>query len=1176
MSIFSSLIDKVKAGVESIKKGADTVTEINKVDPALEKQLKERGLTDIGGKVITNPQLVKSELEKKKTQNLDVKTNIPKTSVVIQPGPTKKAYSLFAAGISPKDIAYDINPENAKISPFVNAILLSKNVNPKTMEQFKEPEQKSSVEAVNKTKESLNKIIEGLKLKIEESKNGKILTEEETQKKEEAQKFVDDIIDNTAVGATEPLKNVAKKSAKIIAKYARNIITEDRKIMTDFLDKVRLKKEITPKEEIEARYLLEGVGLSPEKTNIKIANTFEEILNRERQGDKIIKDILNKKTTTALETPSVKDFTKYSKDSSLTFRGADDMKIIRDKTSGEVVGVQNRAGEKEIFSNTTREVKLPDQPRSTVVPDEVPPKTLTDEMSKLPPQKQREFVRSILDSNEVSDVVKKKLANSPDAMYNPTTNKIDSDWADEIVNRDITEAKRLFDNPNEIGSGAKESMLGQSLIRRANSEKRWNEAVSLAEELSKRATDAGQKVQAFSAWDKMTPEGMLYFAKKQIDEANKEKTFLSKLLGKKEIKLNEDTAKFIAEEMTKLEKISDPVAREKLIRSVLEKINDQIPIGASELFTMYRYNNMLSSPRTQLRNMYDSVFKMLVLRPATMATEAAIDTVGSALKLTKKDRNWKDIPIYYRNLINNVSNGSEAFMKVWSGSKDINFSNPDLKQLRWSKIMNPKTFGEKLTSTVTLKSITGRFMEGMDKFLGKIIEGSEFAVNKSKGMSDDLAQKEAKRIADYLTLKGGLDKDGKLTGQGWLLQQWDKRITDPVNYAVKKVPGLNWFVPFINTIMKVAKTSVEYSPLGITTAIGAAKPKEQIAKAMMGSMLMAWGANKAMKGEVTWAPPTNPTDKELFYATKKPYSVLVNIGGKDTWIPFYYFGPLGLTMAIPAAFKNKFEDDPKADVNSLTEKALGGVAASVGYFTDQTFAQGIGKFLDLIGGDVDTSLTKYLGFTGSQTIPFNGAIGYVNNFFIDPTNRKANGFWENFTKNIPGATQGREAYTDPLGEETRRELGNAFLPWDVIDNDTKFDSISEMRKDATKLRAVVNEKKQTVTTEEKSLIKEIKNETNTTKKNDLIKKLVEGKTDKQIQALLDSVVPPTVESIETKQYKELPVESGIRAYMIYKRTQELKGDKTKLAEFLTRLAKEKILTKDVIKQMVEISKSPEI
>lgn len=52
---------------------------------------------------------------------------------------------------------------------------------------------------------------------------------------------------------------------------------------------------------------------------------------------------------TSLATPSAKQFNTYKEKSTIEFEGFDDMKLIQDRTTGDVIGVQNRQGEKEMF-----------------------------------------------------------------------------------------------------------------------------------------------------------------------------------------------------------------------------------------------------------------------------------------------------------------------------------------------------------------------------------------------------------------------------------------------------------------------------------------------------------------------------------------------------------------------------------------------------------------------------------------------------------------------------------------------------------------------------------------------------------------------------------------------------------------------------------------------------------
>jgi hypothetical protein len=75
-----------------------------------------------------------------------------------------------------------------------------------------------------------------------------------------------------------------------------------------------------------------------------------EVVGEVKVGGKTINQISEDLNRVGMETPSIKDFNKYkAKYPDLELKGVDDMKLIRSKESGEVVGIQNRAGDKRMF-----------------------------------------------------------------------------------------------------------------------------------------------------------------------------------------------------------------------------------------------------------------------------------------------------------------------------------------------------------------------------------------------------------------------------------------------------------------------------------------------------------------------------------------------------------------------------------------------------------------------------------------------------------------------------------------------------------------------------------------------------------------------------------------------------------------------------------------------------------
>lgn len=75
------------------------------------------------------------------------------------------------------------------------------------------------------------------------------------------------------------VKDISKVDGKSIPNILQKMDKEDGKIMTDFIDNIRLKGKQDVNLEIEARRTAEAMGLDPNITNAKLANKFESILN---------------------------------------------------------------------------------------------------------------------------------------------------------------------------------------------------------------------------------------------------------------------------------------------------------------------------------------------------------------------------------------------------------------------------------------------------------------------------------------------------------------------------------------------------------------------------------------------------------------------------------------------------------------------------------------------------------------------------------------------------------------------------------------------------------------------------------------------------------------------------------------------------------------------------------
>lgn len=657
--------------------------------------------------------------------------------------------------------------------------------------------------------------------------------------------------------------------------------------------------------------------------------------------------------------------------------------------------------------------------------------------------KERGFVTTVKESEITAPEVKAGI----EGFYEPITNKETIAKAKKVVSSgwDLAKERVMGKEYN-----ADVVAIGEELARVAQKEGRTDEAIEILETLSRKATDAGQGIQALSIWKRLTPEGMLKFAEKELKKSEENAGFLTKLFKKGDTKISQEGKRFILDEMSKVQKMADGEEKNKIIQSVLNRINDEIPIGASELFDAYRYQNLLSSPRTQLRNAYQNAYQALINKPATLASEATVDWIGSTLKGTERTKYFSDVPTYYKGLWNSRIDANNAFMDVWKGKDE--FTNLDIQQLR------AKNLPKKLT-------VVSRLMEGADKYFQSLIGGGEYAKLMKNGATEEVAKKGAKEAAEYYLLRNLPDPKNK-TGQGLVLTAIDN-ATVGVTELGRRIPALRWFVPFIRTPMNAAKQWIEYSPAGVLTTIGAKNKSSQLAKAMIGSVVTGIGASLALQDRTTWSAPTDAKEKEFFYASgKKPYSIKIG----DKWVPMVYLGPHALALAIPAAFKQYQTDSKTALTDTQLEKATKSITSLLGFFSEQTFLTGMGNFVRAISGDADYTFAGNIAGAAGQVIPLSSLQRYVAQI-VDPVFRKTSGgkgltgqFMNQMKSQIPFLTKTLEPYTLPNGELSKRNITDYVAPYSMGIQKDEYEPYLESRKAKLQQNAVINKAKKDLET----------------------------------------------------------------------------------------------------------------
>lgn len=198
---------------------------------------------------------------------------------------------------------------------------------------------------------------------------------------------------------------------------------------------------------------------------------------------------------------------------------------------------------------------------------------------------------------EYVDRLAQDIAPNEIGAYDPITNKQTIADAQAALAKDPgAVVRRILDE--SWASDRVDNTAGLMLVKAANNSGDINLAVDITEALAKKATEAGQAIQALSMWGKLTPEGMLTYGQKVIARANQE---LLKKGVKKPIKLDEDAANKILQYMKEAEKLEGDAKNVK-VQQALGIIAEQVPPSVGKKIATFQTMMQLLNLKTATRN----------------------------------------------------------------------------------------------------------------------------------------------------------------------------------------------------------------------------------------------------------------------------------------------------------------------------------------------------------------------------------------------------------------------------------------------------------------------------------------------------------------------------------------------------------------------------------------------
>lgn len=607
--------------------------------------------------------------------------------------------------------------------------------------------------------------------------------------------------------------------------------------------------------------------------------------------------------------------------------------------------------------------------------------------------KERGFITTVKNAEKLPQGVKDIVSGS----YVVRSNKQLKTDALKLIQSDPVTAERLALNPQTDVH----VQVGNELLNYYASKGDFAKAKAIAEGMAQSGTSLGQAVQAFSQYDKTTPEGALRFAQSKINEYNKVHPQAKLTVTDKQVQDLFNSAHKIQ---------TMPQGRERNIASnyLMEKVNNLIPSTfVDKAITVWKAG-LLTSLRTTERNLLGN-------------------TIQGAAEVAK------DIPANFADKLMGLKTGKRSMTFTTQGvgtgakqgvqsAKDIvttgfdptqQISKYDVRHVTWGN--NTVEQGLKKYTDFVFRTLGAQDKPFWQSSFARSLydqAGAE-AINAGKQgdkvFIENLVNKPTEQMMLSATKDANIATFHDQSGLSKIANAFKKEMgKNEITKAISEI-----FAPFTGVPSSIATQIISYSPIGLVKgAINTGKvlagsvpelqrqAAQEVGRGVMGTGLFGLGAYLMSKGLMTGQPKDTKEADQWTLEGKQANSIM--IGGK--WRSINSIGPQNLILLAGAKAQAERQKGSEASIGTFA----GNFAKD---FMGQTFLQGMSAPLNVITDPVRYG-PSYAGNQMASAVP--NIIKDTSKAF-DPYARENNKPLDYVTNSIPGLRNQNLIKRDVLG-----------------------------------------------------------------------------------------------------------------------------------------------------------------
>lgn len=666
----------------------------------------------------------------------------------------------------------------------------------------------------------------------------------------------------------------------------------------------------------------------------------------------------------------------------------------------------------------------------------------------------RKHYKSIIESNNTTQEAKaiaKELMGVD--TYIPESNKVQLEQADRQISESgaDVELNSLMARAKTGGNiKSVDIAVGERLIQYYS---KIGDKVKLRDAIQATAmagTTAGQTVQAMSLLNHQTPEGQLLWLQRSIEKMNND---LQRNRGK-----NAEQFTLTDEMIQKILNSKNQEEMYKNLNEVYDELGQQVTKTTIQKIDSWRYFSMLANPRTHIRNIVGN----------------------TAMKYTQRLKN--KVAGVIESSVSVFNKDMERTHTIVPASKEVrNFAKADIKNVADRLGLNENKYNPKSRLENSMKTFKHKTLENT---IGKAFELNDNLLEAEDGWGLKAGYKNA--LAEYMTankIKPDTITDAQLSkARNYAVEQAKQatfhqecKLASLINQLANKNKVAKYTVdailPFKKTPINIAKTGIEYSPVGLAKSmvydtvqlrkgnINVNQYIDNVSKGLTGTGIALVGYALASAG-ILKASGSDDDKKEKYDENQGKQVYSIQIG--DNTYSLDWIAPTGIPLFIGAEIyenmknTNSVKSSKSTDENSDYNQAI---KTGSNILNAMTNAMNPMAEMSMLSG-LTSALSSYEQGSAQMisSIGTNAVKSYVNQFVptalgqiaktADPYERSTTSTKSGIlpraidtTKNqimnkVPGLRQKLPVKTDIWGNEIKQEenilfrgLENAILPY---------------------------------------------------------------------------------------------------------------------------------------------------